>query len=205
MAKGIVFALIVAMSLFAGGCAGNIAQKNYKVGVINFQQCRPDLTLKEIGLNDIQQRNEALECNKKGMPRVFAGELRNRLVSKLQRDVQLIPLDVPYNHNIQSQIDIARSNNIDLLIGGTLERYIDNGASQRAKKEGILPNTAVLSPVMERPAPFTVVEANISLVKVADREIIGDFKLEEEGDRGADSYTNQLADKIAEKIVDLHY
>jgi hypothetical protein len=42
------------------------------------------------------------------------------------------------------------------------------------------------------------------VARTADREIIADFKLEEEGHKSADVYTSELADRIAEVVSKIH-
>lgn len=198
--------LVPVTAFLLSGCAGGglMLQEQARIGVINFQQCRPDYTFKEIGLDDIQNRNEALECSRKGMPLIFSAELKQRLQERLKREVQLVPLDVPNNYNIISQIDIARRYNIDFLVGGMLERYIDSSATKRAKKQGILPATATLSPVMEKAAASTVLVANVKVARVSDSSLLAEFECKEEGDKSGDVYTFKLADKIAEKVFEVH-
>lgn len=202
----IIVAMILTMTSLLTGCSGIVVHEQAlnaaKVGVAGFQQCRPDLTLKEIGLSDIQTRNEAVECSKKGMPVIFTAELKNRLQERLKKEVVIVPLDIPYNYNIQSQIDLAKKQNVDYLVGGMLERYVDVSATQRAKKTGIMPDTAILSPVMVSGDTSTVLIADLKVARVSDGKIVAEVKWEADGQKGGDVYTRDLADEIAEDLFD---
>lgn len=184
------------------GCASK--SRDYKVGVVGFQQCRPDLVLKESSYDLIETRNEANRCSKKGMPVVFAAELAAGIQKRLKKDVVIVPLDVPYNYNIRSQIDIAKREKVDYLVGGKLDRYVDPNAVDRAKRAGILPDTAVLSPT---PSAIpddaeTVLATDLKLARVSDGKILAEYRESEEGDDGGDLYTDDLAEEIADRIAD---
>ncbi|MCM0083630.1 hypothetical protein L4X63_18755 [Geomonas sp. Red32] len=182
------------------GCSG--PGRNYKVGVVGFQQCRPDLVLKEIGYNDIKTRNDANLCSKKGMPVIFAAELASRLQQLLKKEVVIVPLDVPYNYNIRSQIDIARREKLDYVVGGKIDGYVDPNAVDRARAAGILPYTATLSPTpsaIPDNAP-TVLYVDLKVARTSDGKILSELQYSEEGDKGGDYYTAEVAKKIAGTI-----
>lgn len=187
------------------GCSNSaiVPERPYKVGVVNFQQCRPDLALKEIGYLEIPSRNEANDCSRKGMALIFSAELSKNIQQRINKEVVLIPLDVPYNYNIRSQIDIARGMGLDYLIGGKIDKYVDPSAPQRARYSGILPNTATLSPTPSAIADnaTTVLITDLKLVRVLDGKIIAEYKDEQEGTKSGYEYTNVLAEKISEEIV----
>ncbi|GFO55243.1 hypothetical protein GMSM_22500 [Geomonas sp. Red276] len=182
------------------GCSG--PARNYTVGVVGFQQCRPDLVLKEIGYNDIKTRNDANLCSKKGMPVIFAAELASRLKQRLKKEVVVVPLDVPYNYNIRSQIDIARREKIDYVVGGKIDSYVDPGAVDRARAAGILPYTATLSPTPSAIADNapTVLNVDLKVARTSDGKILSELQYSEEGDKGGDYYTGEVARKIAGTI-----
>ena len=193
---------VVALCVLSG-CAGP-KLTNYKVGVVGFQQCRPDLVLKEIGYNEIQGRNEANRCSRKGMPVIFAAELASRLQARLKKEVVIVPLDVPYNYNIRSQIDLARKEHVDYLVGGKLDRYVDPKAVARARQSGILPYTATMSPTPESEEDVKVMIApDLKLARVLDGKILSEYRLTSGGERGGEVYTSEIADKIAESIEEL--
>lgn len=189
--------------LFGCATAPQVAEKPYTVGVVNFQQCRPDMVLKEIGYNDIAVRNEANDCSRLGMPKIFAAELARELKSKVNNQVVLVPLDVPYNYNIRSQIDIARGMSVDYVIGGKIDKYIDPAGPQRGKYSGILPNTATLSPTPSKIADNakTEMQLDLTLARTADGKIIAQYNEEFEGDKNGYEYTKGLAEKIATDII----
>lgn len=203
--KKIIFLTVTSLFLTQiFGCSNVIVpERPYKVGVVGFQQCRPDLVLKEIGYSDIPVRNEANECSRKGMPKIFAAELSKSIQQQINREVVIVPLDVPYNYNIRSQIDIAKSMGVDYLIGGKLDKYIDPSATQRAKYSGILPNTATLSPTPSSiPDDAAVVLiTDLMLARVLDGKIIAEYKEEQEGSGSGYEYTRDLAKKISDEIV----
>ncbi|WP_143424271.1 hypothetical protein [Geoanaerobacter pelophilus] len=198
-----VFLVSAAMAIpLVAGCSST--KREYKVGVVGFQQCRPDLVLKETGYNDIETKNEAGRCNKRGMPVIFAAELAGGIEKQLKKKVVVVPLDVPYNYNIRSQIDIARREGLDYLVGGKLDSYIDPAAVDRAKRAGILANTAILSPT---PSAIpddaeTVLKTDLKLARVSDGKILSEYREEEQGSKAGDYYTRELAEKIADRIED---
>lgn len=205
MNKKILFMMTTVLVSQMFGCS-NVAivpERPYKVGVVGFQQCSPDLVLTEIGYKEIPIRNEANECSKKGMPVIFAAELLKGIHQRINQEVLLVPLDVPYNYNIRSQIDIARGMGIDYLIGGKIDKYIDPSAPQRAKYSGILPNTATLSPTPSKipDNASTLLVTDLKLARVIDGKIIADYKDEQEGNESGLEYTNILAEKISAEIV----
>lgn len=197
----VLISATVAITLVTG-CASK--SRDYRVGVAGFQQCRPDLVLGEPRYDLIETKNEAGRCSKQGMPVIFAAELAGKIRQHLKKDVVIVPLDVPYNYNIRSQIDIARREKVDYLVGGKLDRYIDPNAVDRAKRTGILANTAVLSPTPSATPDDaeTVLATDLKLARVSDGKILAEYKETEKGDDGGDVYTDELAEKIADRIDD---
>lgn len=206
MSKKILLVTVAMVISQMSGCSNVpiVPERPYKVGVVGFQQCRPDLVLTEIGYNEIPVRNEANECSRKGMPTIFAGELSRSIKQRINKEVILVPLDVPYNYNIRSQIDIARGMGVDYLVGGKIDKYIDPSAPQRAKYSGILPNTATLSPTPSSTPDnaTTVLTTDLKLARVLDGKILAEYKDEQEGSKSGFDYTNKLAEKIADQIVE---
>jgi len=194
-----VIAAALALPL-AAGCS--TPARNYKVGVVGFQQCRPDLVLKETGYNDIETKNQAGSCSRKGMPVIFAAELADGIRRRLNQPVVIVPLDLPYNYNIRSQVDLARGEQVDYLVGGKLDGYVDPSAVDRARKAGILPATATLSPTpSDLPDDAkTRLSTDLKLARVSDGKVLADFQVSREGDKGGDFYTRELAERIAGRI-----
>ncbi|MDD2366139.1 MAG: hypothetical protein PHN84_08250 [Desulfuromonadaceae bacterium] len=206
MKKKILFAVSCLLLAQSFGCSNVpvVPERPYKVGVTGFQQCSPQLTLKEIGYLEIPIRNEANDCTRRGMPVIFAAELAKNIKDKISKEVVIVPLDVPYNYNIRSQIDIAKTMDVDYLIGGKIDKYVDPSAPQRAKYSGILPNTATLSPTPSKIADdeSTDLVIDLKLARVLDGKIISEYKDEFIGKRSGYEYTKELAEKIAEEIID---